>query len=135
MATRALALNPTSAQARARLRAATQAVAEARTALETARRTLDLERLRDLEGVFTTSDLLDAIPGSHVLGLFPVTLEARLDPGRLRIRVWPDAISTSTHDPRLTPRESTRPRSSTGARRRRRRTRPSRGRRGGRWRR
>lgn len=106
VATRALALNPTSPQARARLRTAAQAVAEARTALETARRTLDLERLRDLEGVFTTSDLLDAIPGSHVLSLFPVTLEARLDPGRLRIRVWPDAISTSTHDPRLTPREA-----------------------------
>jgi hypothetical protein len=35
-----------------------------------------------------------------------VTLEARLDPGRLRIRVWPDAISTSTHDRRLTPREA-----------------------------
>ena len=40
-----------------------------------------------------------------MLSLFPVTLEARLDPGRLRIRVWPDAISTSTHDPRLAPRE------------------------------
>jgi hypothetical protein len=105
-ATRALALNPRSAQARARLRASVQALAEARTALDQARRTLDLERLRDLEGVFTTSDLLDAIPGSHVLGLFPVTLEARLDPGRLRIRVWPDAISTSTHDPALTPREA-----------------------------
>ena len=73
--------------------------------LDQARRTLDLERLRDLEVVFTISDLLGAIPGSQVLGLFPVTLEARLDPGRLRIRVWPDAISTSTHDPRLTPRE------------------------------
>ena len=106
VATRAVTLNPTSAQARAQLRAATQAVAVARTALETARRTLDLERLRDLEGVFTTSDLLGAIPGSHVLSLFPVTLEARLDPGRLRIRVWPDAISTSTHDPRLTPPEA-----------------------------
>ena len=105
-ASRALAVNPGSVQARARLRAAVQALAEARTALDQARRTLDLERLRDLEGVFTTSDLLDAIPGSHVLGLFPVTLEARLDPGRLRIRVWPDAISTSTHDPRLTPRET-----------------------------
>jgi hypothetical protein len=32
-----------------------------------------------------------------------VTLEARLDPGRLRIRVWPDAISVP---PRLTPRET-----------------------------
>ena len=44
--------------------------------------------------------------GRRCSGLFPVTLEARLDPGRLRIRVWPDAISTSTHDPRLTPREA-----------------------------
>lgn len=106
VAARALTLNPGSAQARAQLRAATQALAEARSALEEARRTLDLERLRDLQGVFTTSDLLGAIPGSRVLSLFPVTLEARLDPGRLRVRVWPDAISTSTHDPRLLPREA-----------------------------
>ena len=86
------------------MRAAAQAVATARTGLDQARRTLDIERLRDLE-VVVMSDLLGAIPGSQVLGLFPVTLEARLDPGRLRIRVWPDAISTSTHDPRLTTRE------------------------------
>ena len=67
--------------------------------------------------------------------LFPVTLEARLDPGRLRIRVWPDAISTSTHDPRLTPREAGGRAAGTGARRRWPRTRPNRGRHGGRWRR
>jgi hypothetical protein len=101
-ATRAQSLNPANPQLRARLKAATDAVGEARTALDEARRTLDLERLRDLEVVSTPGDLLDAIPGSHVLGLFPVTLEARLDLGRLRVRVWPDAISTSTHDPRLT---------------------------------
>ncbi len=105
VATRALALDPASPQLRARVRAATDAVAHARTAIEQARRTLDRERLRDLDGVLTSSDLLGAIPGSQVLGLFPVTLEARLDPGRLRVRVWPDAIATATHDPRLTAHE------------------------------
>jgi hypothetical protein len=65
VANRALALNPTSALARARLRAATQAVADARTALDQARRTLDLERLR-ARRVSTSST--DAVPGSHVLG-------------------------------------------------------------------
>jgi hypothetical protein len=104
-AERLLALNPRSTQAQARLRAATRAVAQARLDLDQARRTLDIERLRDLELVATSGDLLGSIPGTQVLGLFPITLEARLEPGRLRVRVWPDAISTSTHDTRLAPKE------------------------------
>ncbi len=50
----------------------------------------------------TTDALLGSVAGNQVLSLFPVGVEARLEPGRLRVRVWPDAISTSTHDPRLT---------------------------------
>ena len=103
-AERLLEANPRSTQAQLRLRAAMRAVAQARVDLDLARRTLDIERLRDLELV-TIGDLLGSIPGTQVLGLFPVTLEARLEPGRLRVRVWPDAISTSTHDPRLMPKE------------------------------
>ena len=44
-------------------------------------------------------------PALRCSSLFPVGVEARLEPGRLRVRVWPDAISTSTHDPRLTEQE------------------------------
>jgi hypothetical protein len=39
-----------------------------------------------------------------VLGLFPVALEAKLEPAqhRLRVRVWPEPIVQSVHDPALT---------------------------------
>jgi hypothetical protein len=72
---------------------------------DSARRELDIERLRDL-ATFTSSDqLLGTLAGNEVLGLFPVALEAKLEPRRLRVRIWPDAISTPTHDPRFTERE------------------------------
>ena len=87
------------------LPAATTALDAARTQLNAARRAVDVSRLQELGTLQSSDALLGAIAGSQVLSLFPVGLEAKLDPGRLRIRVWPDAISTSTHDPRLTPEE------------------------------
>lgn len=72
---------------------------------DAARRELDRERLRDLATFASSDQFLGSIAGTEVLGLFPVALEAKLEPGRLRIRIWPDAISTSTHDPRFTTRE------------------------------
>lgn len=90
-----------------RERAAPSTLEAARARVERARRLVDAAR-RDQLLVFSTSRmLLGSIPGDHVLSLFPVGVEAKLDAGRrLRVRVWPDSISTSTHDPRLTATEA-----------------------------
>lgn len=44
---------------------------------------------------------------TDVLGLFPVALEAKLEPElhRLRVRVWPEPIVQAAHDPALTTAE------------------------------
>lgn len=55
----------------------------------------------------TADQLLATAKTSEVLGLFPVSLEAKLEPAqhRLRLRVWPDPITQSNHDPSLTSAE------------------------------
>jgi hypothetical protein len=53
---------------------------------------LDRIRLVELLTFETTDALLGSVAGNQVLSLFPVGVEARLEPGRLRVRVWPDAI-------------------------------------------
>src|SRR5688572_22709642 len=93
------------AAAAAQLERANLELAQARTRVESARVTLDITRVEALATFESADQFLGFIRGTEVLGLFPVGLEARLEPGRLRIRVWPDAISTSTHDPRLTESE------------------------------
>ena len=100
-----LVLNPADAAARARVERAKATLATARTRLAQARDVLDAQRIEELQAVDTSAALLGSIPGQHVLALFPVAIEARLEPGRLRLRVWPDNVSTSTHDPRLTEAE------------------------------
>ena len=89
----------------AQLDAANRELGEARTRVESARVNLDITRVNELATFETADQFLGFIPGSQVLALFPVGVEAKLEPGRLRVRVWPDAISTSTHDPRLTEQE------------------------------
>jgi len=93
------------AAAAARLQAAEAELARARLRVDSARVTLDANRLAELATLQTSDQLLGTIAGNEVLALFPVGVEAKLDAGRLRVRVWPDAMSTSTHDPRLTPQE------------------------------
>jgi len=104
-ATRRAAQQPLDADATTRLQLASEELAEARTRVESARQQLDANRLLELAQLATGDQLLGSIDGRQVLSLFPVAIEARLEPGRLRMRVWPDAISTSTHDPRLTEKE------------------------------
>ncbi len=104
-ATRRTTLNPRDTDAARDLQLAAQAVATSRTRVESARVTLDNIRVAELLTFSTTDALLGSVAGTQVLSLFPVGVEARLEPGRLRVRVWPDAISTSTHDPRLTEQE------------------------------
>ena len=102
-ATAKLAAAPNDAAATTQLKLATQKVATTRTQVETARRTLDTIRISELATLDTGDRLLGTIAGNQVIGLFPVGVEAKLEAGkRLRVRVWPDAVSTSTHDPRLT---------------------------------
>ena len=100
-----LARSPHDAAARARVEQANATLDVARTQLTQARVVLDAQRIEELQAVDTGAALLGSIPGQHVLALFPVAIEARLEPGRLRLRVWPDNIATSTHDPRLTEAE------------------------------
>ncbi len=105
-ATAKLAAAPNDATATTQLKLATQKVATTRTQVETARRTLDTIRISELAALDTGDRLLGTIAGNQVIGLFPVGVEAKLEAGkRLRVRVWPDAVSTSTHDPRLTQSE------------------------------
>jgi len=87
------------------LQVASQSLTAARTRVTAARAALDAIRATELTSLSTADQLLGSIQGNQVLSLFPVGVEARLEPGRLRVRVWPDAISTSTHDPRLTDKE------------------------------
>ena len=102
-ATAKLAAAPNDAAAASQLKLATQKVATTRTRVETARRALDGVRIAELATLDTGDRLLGTIAGDQVIGLFPVGVEAKLEAGkRLRVRVWPDAVSTSTHDPRLT---------------------------------
>src|SRR6185436_16637029 len=56
------------------------------------------------EVLITADAVIAAAKTSDVLGLFPVGLEAKLEPDlhRLRIRVWPEQIAQSSHDPALT---------------------------------
>ena len=54
--------------------------------------------------VQTVADqLMGRARSTDVIGLFPVALEAKLEPAqrRLRLRVWPDMIAQAHHDPRL----------------------------------
>jgi hypothetical protein len=104
-ATRAALATGGDAAASTALRRADAELATARTSLSQARVDLDVVRASELATLETADSLLGFIRGNEVLGLFPVGMEARLEPGRLRIRVWPDAISTATHDPRLTEAE------------------------------
>jgi hypothetical protein len=104
-ATRRISQNPRDAAAARDVRLATEALTATRSRVETARVALDQIRLAELLTFETSDGLLGSIPGNQVLSLFPVGVEARLEAGRLRVRVWPDAISTSTHDPRLTETE------------------------------
>jgi hypothetical protein len=90
-----------------RQRAAATVVAAARLRVDQARRRHDRVRHDQLLEFATGNALLGSIPGEQILSLFPVGVEAKFEPGRrLRIRVWPDVISTSTHDPRLTDAEA-----------------------------
>ena len=101
-ATRASAQKPLDAAAARERQLAAEALDVSRTRVESARVALDAIRVNELLTLQTTDALLGSVAGNQVLSLFPVGVEARLEPGRLRVRVWPDAISTSTHDPRLT---------------------------------
>ncbi len=89
----------------AALKRASAELTRARTRVDAARVALDITRATELATFDTGDQFLGSIAGTEVLGLFPVGVEARLEPGRLRIRIWPDAISTSTHDPRLSETE------------------------------
>src|ERR671910_2793603 len=100
-ATRRATQQPLDATVAAQLQIANEELAQARTRVEAARVALDVTRIAELSTLSAADQLLGAIPGHQVIGLFPVGLEGRLEAGRLRVRVWPDAISTSTHDPRL----------------------------------
>src|SRR5262245_9793312 len=104
-ATRRATQTPLDTEAAKALQIANQELTQARTRASTARADLDAIRLNELLTLDTSDQLLGSIAGNQVLSLFPVSLEAKLEPGRLRVRVWPDAISTSTHDPRLTEQE------------------------------
>src|SRR4051794_14538151 len=59
------------------------------------------------EVLVTADQLLATAKTTEVLGLFPVSLEAKLEPEqhRLRLRVWPEPVTQSTHDPALSPAE------------------------------
>ena len=104
-ATRVTAQNPSDPTAVRDGQLAAEALNASRTRVESARVALDRIRLSELLTFETTDALLGSVAGNQVLSLFPVGVEARLEAGRLRVRVWPDAISTSTHDPRLTEQE------------------------------
>lgn len=59
-------------------------------------------------GVMVTADAaIAAAKTTDVLGLFPVAIEAKLEPAlhRLRVRVWPEPIVQAVHDPALTTAE------------------------------
>ena len=104
-ATRRATQQPRDAAAARELQVAEATLVQARTRLNDARVALDDIRVAELATLETSDQLLGSIAGNQVLSLFPVAIEARLDPGRLRVRIWPDAISTSTHDVRLTEKE------------------------------
>ncbi|HKH71891.1 MAG TPA: hypothetical protein VKA59_11115 [Vicinamibacterales bacterium] len=104
-ATRVAAQNPSDPTVVSDRQLADEALNASRTRVASARVALDNIRLSELLTFETTDALLGSVAGNQVLSLFPVGVEARLEPGRLRVRVWPDAISTSTHDPRLTEQE------------------------------
>jgi hypothetical protein len=104
-ATRRAARSPSDPAAARAVADANAALTATRTRVESARVNLDAIRIAELATLETGDALLGFVPGNSVLSLFPVGVEARLEPGRLRVRVWPDAISTSTHDPRLTEKE------------------------------
>src|SRR5215831_15479320 len=80
----------------------------AQAALDAARAALASAWASYSSEVLTTADqLLATAKTSDVLGLFPVALEAKLEPAqhRLRLRVWPEPIVQSTHDAALTTAE------------------------------
>src|SRR5262245_29412256 len=56
------------------------------------------------EVAITVDQAIGVAATSDVLGLFPVALEAKLEPAqhRLRVRVWPEPIVQSAHDAALT---------------------------------
>ena len=135
VATRALALNPTSAQARARLRAAAQAVAEARTALDTgAAHARYRAAARSRGGVH---DQRPARRDPGVAGAGPVPGDAG-SAARSRPAAHPRVARRDLHVHARSAADAARGRGRAAvlARRRRRpRARPSREPRGGRWRR
>src|SRR6478736_33174 len=93
-------------QARAAAPAAQIPAAQA--ALELALATLsDAWNAYHAEVLVTADQLLATAKTTEVLGLFPVGLEAKLEPEqhRLRLRIWPEPLTQSTHDPALTPAE------------------------------
>jgi hypothetical protein len=73
-------------------------------AVEAAQAELDAAWADHHEQVLREADgLLGQVSSRDVLGLFPVALEAKLDPvqRKLRLRVWPDAIGQHRHDAAL----------------------------------
>jgi hypothetical protein len=81
-------------------------VEAARRRVAAAQAALDAVRLAELAAVSLDQLALSLRP-DDVLALFPVTVEAKLEPGRrLRVRFWPDTLATATHDPRLHPAEA-----------------------------
>ncbi|MCU0680743.1 MAG: hypothetical protein MUF34_00505 [Polyangiaceae bacterium] len=50
-------------------------------------------------------DLFSKYGPNTVFALLPVGLDARWDGQRLRVRVWPDVLHTTAHDPKLSPEE------------------------------
>src|SRR3954451_24699258 len=59
------------------------------------------------EVLATADQLLATAKTTEPLGLFPVALEAKLEPAqhRVRLRFWPDPIVRASHDPALTTAE------------------------------
>src|SRR5829696_6864597 len=86
-ATRVAAQNPSEPTVVRDRQLADEALNASRTRVASARVALDNIRLSELLTFETTDALLGSVAGNQVLSLFPVGVEARLEPGRLRVRV------------------------------------------------
>src|SRR5262245_11179263 len=87
-ATRRAARNPRDPAAALAVTEANDVLTVTRTRVESARVNLDAIRIAELATLETGDALLGFVPGNLVLSLFPVGVEARLEAGRLRVRVW-----------------------------------------------
>jgi hypothetical protein len=90
-----------------RSRAAPEVIASARSRVTAARGNLDRTRLGELAGLAALDRLAGTVAGDQAIALFPVSIEAKLEPAqrRLRLRFWPDTLATASHDPRLSDAE------------------------------